>query len=642
LLSSVLESQPGISLYDDLGSRFKPTLIARGFTAGPVVGLPQGISVFVDGVPVNEPDAGQVNFDLLPLQHAAEVELLSGTASHLGPNSLGSAINIVTRRGGTAAVGETVFDIGSEGGYSAGISYEGEISPGWNYYSGGTYSRERGWRQMTRGHRENAFGNLGRSRGDFGFNLQAYAAKSYAETAGSLPLSVYRVRPDSNLSSGDFEDTDQLHIAFSGQGPMASGHGSAAVFLRQHNAQRFNVNQAADPDVRNFSANKTLGLHTDWRTRRAVGNHAVALRFGLGGSANKSAVRIRLERLDPGLTTDVRSLIRKLDAHTLAEYDFGPVALSAGLRYDIVRVPFHNVLNPDRDTASTFTRLSPRGGLSFVVGGLGSFYLSAGQSFRAPSLVELACADPLEPCPLPFALGDDPPLHPVVATTYEAGGRWISGKFVIGAAVYRTGVRDEIFLVPYEDGAAPEASRIDGYFRNISATRREGAEVSIDGAFGPVTASAAYGYTRGTFQVDDVEIFSIRAEAADSGAIVNRITKGDDLPLIPRHTASLGLSVNVGRGRQLGLELRHTGKRWLRGDEANEEPPLSSHTILDLRARKDFGSWSLEGLIRNLLDVRYSAFGGFNINQGANGAVERFLTPGDPRLYQLTVRRRLK
>jgi hypothetical protein len=33
----------------------------------PVVGLPQGVSVFLDSVPVNEPDAGQVNFDLLPL-----------------------------------------------------------------------------------------------------------------------------------------------------------------------------------------------------------------------------------------------------------------------------------------------------------------------------------------------------------------------------------------------------------------------------------------------------------------------------------------------------------------------------------------------------------------------------------------------
>jgi hypothetical protein len=638
----MLENQPGISLYDDLGSRYKPTVIARGFTASPVVGLPQGISVFVDGVPVNEPDAGQVNFDLLPLEHAEQVELLSGTASHLGPNSLGGAVNIITRRGGTGAGGETAFDIGSHGSYRANISYEGEISPGWIYYGGGADSRERGWRQLTQAHRRNAFGNLGRSSGSSGFNLQAYVARSYAQTAGSLPLSVYRVRPDSNLSSGDFEDTDQVHIALSGQGHVASGHGAVAVFFRQHNAERFNVNQAADPDVRNFSANKSLGSSADWRARRKVGNGAVALRFGLGGSVNSSAVRIYLERIDSGLTTHVRSPIRKFDAYTLAEYDFGPVALSAGGRYDVVHVPFRNVLNPARDTASTFRRMNPRGGLSIAVGGVGSFYVSAGQSFRAPSLIELACADPLEPCPLPFALGDDPPLHPVVATTYEAGGRWLSGKLMFGAAVYRTDVRDDIFLVPYDDGDAPDASRIDGYFTNISATRREGVEVSIDGTFGPVAASAAYGYTLATFQVDDVQLYSIRAESADSGTIVNRIAAGDKLPLTPRHTASLGLSLNAGNGRQLGLELRHTGKRWLRGDEANEEPPLSSHTVLDLRARKTFGQWSFEGFVRNAFDVAYAAFGGFNINQGAHDAVERFLTPGEPRVFHLIVRRLLR
>jgi outer membrane cobalamin receptor len=642
LLTNALESQPGISLYDDLGSRYKPTLIARGFTASPVVGLPQGISVFVDGVPVNEPDAGQVNFDLLPLQHAEQVELFSGTASHLGPNSLGGAINIITRRGGTGAGGETAFDFGSHGSYSAGISYDGDISPGWNYYGGGAYSSDQGWRQLTRGHRQNAFGNLGRSGGASGFNLQAYIAKSYAETAGSLPLSVYRVRPDSNLSSGDFEDTDQVHIAVSGQDEIATGHGSAVLFLRQHNAERFNVNQAGDPDVRNFSANKTLGLSADWRTQRAVGNHAVALRFGLGGSANNTAVRIYLERIEPGVTTHVRSPIRKFDAYTLAEYDFGPVALSAGARYDMVHVPFRNVLNPLRDTASTFQRMSPRGGLSIAVAGVGTFHVSAGQSFRAPSLIELACADPLEPCPLPFALGDDPPLHPVVATTYEAGGRWLSGSLTFGAAVYRTNVRDDIFLVPYDDGDAPNASRIDGYFRNISATRREGVEVSVDRAFGPLAASVAYGYTRATFQVDGVQLFSIRAESADSGAIVNQIATGDNLPLVPRHTASLALSWNAGDGTRFGLDVRHIGKRWLRGDEANEEPPLSSHTLLDLRAGKNLGQWSFEGLVRNALDVGYAAFGGFNVNQGANDAVERFLTPGEPREFRLTVRRLLK
>ena len=49
--------------------------------------------------------------------------------------------------------------------------------------------------------------------------VQAFAANGYARTAGSLPFSVYRTRPDSNLSSGDFEDIGQLHLAVSGYAP---------------------------------------------------------------------------------------------------------------------------------------------------------------------------------------------------------------------------------------------------------------------------------------------------------------------------------------------------------------------------------------------------------------------------------------
>src|SRR3989449_2465889 len=37
----------------------------RGFQVSPVIGVPQGVTVYVDGVRANEPDAHEVNFDLL-------------------------------------------------------------------------------------------------------------------------------------------------------------------------------------------------------------------------------------------------------------------------------------------------------------------------------------------------------------------------------------------------------------------------------------------------------------------------------------------------------------------------------------------------------------------------------------------------
>jgi iron complex outermembrane receptor protein len=91
-LPETLAQQPGISLYDDVGSGDKLGITARGFLASPVVGTPQGLSVFLDGIRENEPDGAEGNFDLLPMFVVRRVELLSGTASLQRPNSLGGVI----------------------------------------------------------------------------------------------------------------------------------------------------------------------------------------------------------------------------------------------------------------------------------------------------------------------------------------------------------------------------------------------------------------------------------------------------------------------------------------------------------------------------------------------------------------------
>ena len=238
LLAEALARQPGVSLYDDLGSPYKITLQSRGFTSSPVVGLPQGLSVFLDGVPVNEPDAAQVNFDVLPLEHVQRVELLSGTSSLLGPNSLGGAVNLITRRGGDGPPrGEVELSGGSYGLYSAEATAGGGRG-GWSYYGGGGYDQDDGWRDVTSARLYNGFVNVGRSTARRGINLQLYGAESRVRTAGSLPASVFATRPESNFSANDFEDLTQLHAAVAGFQQFGAGRGSFNLYYRQNDAER--------------------------------------------------------------------------------------------------------------------------------------------------------------------------------------------------------------------------------------------------------------------------------------------------------------------------------------------------------------------------------------------------------------------
>ena len=56
-----------VNVNDYQGNPFQMDVQYRGFTASPQLGTPQGLSVFVDGVRVNEPFGDVVNWDLIPL-----------------------------------------------------------------------------------------------------------------------------------------------------------------------------------------------------------------------------------------------------------------------------------------------------------------------------------------------------------------------------------------------------------------------------------------------------------------------------------------------------------------------------------------------------------------------------------------------
>ncbi|MDF1501580.1 TonB-dependent receptor [Roseisolibacter sp. H3M3-2] len=639
LLPDALGALPGVSLYDDLGSPWKVNLSTRGFSAGPTVGLPPGVSVFLDGVRQNEPSAQEVNFDLLPLQHVERVELLSGSASLLGPNSLGGAINLVTARGSGRPSGELELSGGSFGQASAEASWRGRSASGIDHLAGVAWERERGWRDATGARTYHGFANVGRGGATRGVTLQAFASGSRAETAGSLPESLFRASPRANFTAGDFEDLQAQQVALSGHAPVGAGRGALTLYARRSSAERFNVNQAPDPDVRSRTANLTLGGTADWRWAPPVAAGTLALR--LGADANASRVRARILGESAGeaeLTTDVRSPSLDLAGYALADWEVGRVTLSGGGRYDFVRVPFRNLLRTYDNTTNDYRALSPRLGAAVALARGASVHASVGRSFRAPAILELGCADPEAACPLPFALGDDPPLAPVRATTYEVGGQLARGAVVATASAYRTEVRDEIFFV------ASEGALLAGHFTNLDRTRRDGVELGVRGAAarGRLAWYGGYAWTRATFRTP-AALFSIRGDDDFEGRPLagdNDVEAGDRLPLVPDHQVKGGGSLRLAGGVSAGLDARYVGRRWLRGDEANVTAPLGGYAVADLRVGVERGAWEVAGIVTNALDRRDATFGTFNENR-RTGELERFLTPLNGRGVRLVLRRRL-
>ncbi len=636
-LPQALAQQPGISLYDDLGSSSKLGITSRGFLASPVVGTPQGLSVFLDGVRENEPDAAEVNFDLLPMSAVRRVELVSGTASLQGANSLGGAIDLVTPRGTGPLNGDVEMEAGSWGAFGLNGSAGGSTPGGLSYYAAGNYHREDGWRQMTGANRESGLINFGRLGSARGWNVQVLLSRALAKTAGSLPTSVFAARPDSNLTPGDDEDLSLAQVALSAYRRLGDGRASLRVWDRNSHGDRLNANQAGDPNSRNRSYASTVGWRLGYRWGRAVRDAILSLRAGTDGSVNHVRVRLFDDSTKFGggesLTTFVRSPLWDVSGFGAADIGLGPLTVSGGARYDYVRIPYRDQLTPSNDGTASYARFEPKGGVTVNAGGGLTIYASAGASFRAPALIELACADPAAPCALPYSLGADPPIRPVGAVTYETGFTWARGRVVGQGSVYRSDVTDDIFLF----GRASPATRstVDGYFGNIPHTRRAGLDVDLSADLGQ--GRSAYlnaTWSQATFCRQDTLATPMYA----SGLEVVRA--GDLMPLVPRLTVKLGARSPLRAGFVLQADGRYVGSRYLRGDEANAASPLDAYFVADARLTWRAGNWEIAVLATNILNRRYAAFGTFNANEGAaTEPIQRFLTPGAERSARVVVRR---
>jgi len=94
-------SMQSVTINDYAGNPFQQDLNFRGFTASPQIGTPQGISVYLDGVRVNEAFGEVVNWDFIPMNAIASLDMIPGSNPLFGLNTLGGALALTTKNGFT-------------------------------------------------------------------------------------------------------------------------------------------------------------------------------------------------------------------------------------------------------------------------------------------------------------------------------------------------------------------------------------------------------------------------------------------------------------------------------------------------------------------------------------------------------------
>jgi outer membrane receptor protein involved in Fe transport len=266
---------------------------------------------------------------------------------------------------------------------------------------------------------------------------------------------------------------------------------------------------------------------------------------------------------------------------------------------------------------------------------------------RAPSPVELTCADAAAPCKLPNIFLADPPLRKVVSHTVEAGarGKW-GADLEWAAAAYRTDLDDDIQFIASGSGAINA-----GFFQNVGRTRRQGVELAGTAHLGRLDLSLRYSHIDATFRSPFVEASPNNSSADEAGAI--SVRRGDQIPGIPADSLKLRADFDIDARWAMGGGVVYASRQFAHGDENNRDTGgrIPGYVVVDVDMRfQPSAAWQIFASAANLFDRRYQNFGLLGVNAftgpgrtfgpalGFNPMPEQFRAVGAPRALWIGMR----
>lgn len=669
---------------------FQPNIQYRGVTASPLLGLPQGLSIYVNGVRFNEPFGDTVNWDLIPEGAIGQLALHSGSTPVYGLNSLGGAIAVKTKTGFSAPEHQIELSGGSWDRHSE------EISSGWNngtigYFFDIRHFGEQGWRDFSRTRVSHGLGSLSWRGGRGSLDLTLAASDNKLLGNGAVPIQLHKIsrkqiftHPDQTINrlflsslEGSFDINEDIEA-------------TANIFFRQNRIRSFNGDdsdfeecvipldllctqdngmeqQVIDVDGNTVVATDAVDgatNNTSQTNQRSYGgsfqlafNNAVFKHenhLSIGSAYNRGEVNFEsdteLAALTPNRGTLGSGILiedgRVRLNSTVETYSFyfsdylslsEDLSLSVAGRYNHTEVTLKDNFTDALNGQHRFSRFNPSYGLTYSVLPNLTLYGSYGESSRVPTPIELSCADPDDPCKLPNSFVSDPPLDQVVAKTWEVGMRgffddlWlVIGQWNISA--FHTINHDDIIFQRGSDSIS------EGFFENVGQTRRRGIEAGLtlkyDGLFSDIDSwnfSTNYTYLNAVFK----DGFTIQNPLNPDDPMGVQVSNGDRIPGLAEHIFKFSADVELWQRWSLGVEGQYNGPQFYRGDEANITGKLGGFWLFNVRTEYRFNEYvAIFATLNNIFDRGYKTFGVYGQADevlGSNFNDNRFVSPGEPR-----------
>ena len=389
---------------------------------------------------------------------------------------------------------------------------------------------------------------------------------------------------------------------------------------------RFVLGSSFDSSVTRFSAGAELGT---------IGSNFVVSGSGLflgqsGNPVSIGPVALRTTNQYTGLYA-----LDTFDATTA-------FSITGGGRFNAARITLEDQIGSALNGNERFNRFNPIiGGTYKIIPGL-TAYASYSEANRAPTPLELSCADPAHPCIIAAFLVSDPPLKQVVSRTVEAGLRGIKdlsiGTLGWQLGVFRANNTDDILAIP------SPALQGFGYFQNVGATRRQGIEAQITLRSSALQLYGSYALVDARF-LDALQVGSNSPFADANGNV--QILPGNRIPAIPRNRIKAGIDYSVTDALKIGGDALFLSSQYFVGDESNQAQRLPSYAVFSLHAFYQINkTFQIYARADNIFDNRYATYGTFfNIgavpdfaNGGAPFTDPRSVSPALPRAFYAGLR----
>ena len=679
-LAEFLDNNLGsVNSSNSVGNAFQMDVSYRGFTASPILGTAIGLSVFLDGVRINEPFGDIVNWDLIPTNAIASLNLMPGSNPLFGLNTLGGAIAVNTKNGAdNPGVKATVFG-GSWGRRAVEAEYGGrDNAHDVDYYFASNLFHEDGYRQYSSSDVKQFFTKERWHDSNNTLDLSMTLADNSMNGTSVLPLSMLN-NPTQAYTAPDSVTNKNALIALKGSHFIAEDKLlEGNVYYRASNAINANSNNSCDSSVTTPENCVSTGHLASSNVIASTGQHGVGASvqlsllddlnghkntFTIGSSIDTSRVNYVSNTYGAKLVGNYDYNINPSESSLNNPYNQGDVnlttaskyyglyatdnfafdkrwnlTLSGRYNYDTVALSGSSVY-PDPtnglsqlDTGSlngnhTFHRFNPAVGLNFTPSKMLTIYGGYNEGMRVPSPVELSCSNPAIPCALPTGFASDPDLNMIVSKTWEAGAR---GLFSVATgwniAAFNTQNQNDIQFIsnPANNGAT-------GFFQNVGETRRRGIEFGLYGKFDNLTLAANYGLVNATYQSNFMEVSSQNSSADTNGMIT--INKGNRIPGIARQTLKLSANYEITPSWSAGGNVIVSSGQYAHGDENNQDAngPLGGYSVVNLDSHNNLTSnWQIFARVTNLFNRNYNTFGILGQNM-YTALSEMAVTPSLPR-----------